>query len=156
MRKGSRGRDWLPASKYQTWALINLHPGKKAGGCRWVFKTKCDTEGEIQKYKARLVAKGYDHKYAEDYNGTFAPIVRRTSVRILLSIAATKKMNVKHLDIKNAFLYGQIKEAVYSKQPWGFEQLSDRNLVCKLQKTISGLRQATRCWNEKLYQMLTK
>ena len=84
--------------------LTELPEGMKAIGCKWVFTLKRDAEGEIQRYKARLVAQGFSQKYGVDFDETFAPVVKHTTVRTLLSVAACKGMQVKHLDVKTAFL----------------------------------------------------
>ena len=140
----------------KTWTLTELPPGKKAIGCKWVFKIKKGSEGEVQRYKARLVAQGFSQKYGEDYDETFAPTVRYSSVRMLLSIAASKQLNVKHIDIATAFLHGQISEEIYMRQPKGFVKPHEEHLVCKLQKGLYGLRQAARAWNQELHKMLTQ
>lgn len=140
----------------KTWTLTELPPGKKAIGSKWVFKVKKGSEGEVQRYKARLVAQGFSQRFGEDYDEVFAPTVRYSSVRMLLSIAASKKMRVKHIDIATAFLHGQISEEIYMKQPKGFVKPHEAHLVCKLQKGLYGLKQAARAWNQKLHKMLTQ
>ncbi|XP_053166755.1 uncharacterized protein LOC128351321 isoform X1 [Hemicordylus capensis] len=142
--------------KNETWRLVELPAGRKTVGCKWVFKVKQDAEGDVQRYKARLVAKGYSQIYGQDYDETFAPVVKHTSIRTLLSMAAAKGMQVEHLDIKTAFLHGEIEEDIYMQQPPGFEEPGKKGLVCKLQKSIYGLKQAARAWNEKLNQLLLK
>ncbi|KAJ7316527.1 hypothetical protein JRQ81_002689, partial [Phrynocephalus forsythii] len=89
--------------KNKTWTLVKLPVGKKAIGCKWIFKAKQDENGYVQRYKARLVAKGYSKKYGENYDKTFAPVVKHTTIRVLLSLAASMKMHVEHLDVKTAF-----------------------------------------------------
>ena len=140
----------------KTWTLTELPPGKKAIGCKWVFKVKKGSEGEVQRYKARLVAQGFSQKYGEDYDETFAPTVRYSSVRMLLSIAASKQMDVRHIDVSTAFLHGEITEQIYMKQPKGFIKPNEAHLVCKLEKGLYGLRQAARAWNQKLHSMLVQ
>lgn len=87
-----------------TWVLEDLPPGKKAVGCRCVFKAKCNSNGAIERYKARLVAKGYTQNYGEDYDEIFAPVVNPVTVRLLVTIAAARNLKVKHFDVKTAFL----------------------------------------------------
>ncbi|KAJ7319992.1 hypothetical protein JRQ81_019503 [Phrynocephalus forsythii] len=106
--------------KNRTWTVTKLPPDKKAIRCKWTFKLKKDANGRVKCHKARLVAKEYLQKYGEDYDQTFAPVVQHSTVRMLLSIAACRKMQVRHLDIKTAFLYGEISEELYMEQPPGF------------------------------------
>lgn len=137
----------------KTWELVPLPKGKKAIGTRWVFKIKRDENGKISRYRARLVAQGYSQKYGEDYDEVFAPTARITTFRMLLSIAAHFNMQVKHYDVKTAFLNGEIEEEIYLKQPPGFE-VGDE--ACHLFKCIYGLKQAARCWNKTLIDILLK
>lgn len=137
-----------------TWDLVKLPPDKKAIGCKWIYKLKEDETGNVTRYKARLVAQGYTQKFGEDYDGVFAPVVKQTTFRTLLSIAGARKMIVKHIDIKTAFLYGEITEDLYMKQPEGFVDVGEPNLVCKLKKSIYGLKQSARVWNLKINDVL--
>lgn len=139
-----------------TWELVELPPGRKPIGCKWVFKLKLNPDNSIERYKARLVAKGYTQKEGIDYEETFAPVVRFPSVRILLSIAATEDMEVHQMDIKTAFLHGELEEEIFMKQPEGFEETGQENLVCRLIKSLYGLKQAPRQWNIKLDKFLTE
>jgi Reverse transcriptase (RNA-dependent DNA polymerase)/gag-polypeptide of LTR copia-type/Integrase core domain/GAG-pre-integrase domain len=153
---------WLKAAdeemrslnELQTWELTELPPGKRAIGCKWVFKVKYDSDGKESRYKARLVAKGYSQKFGEDYEATFAPVARQSTFRILLAVAATKKLKVKHYDVKTAFLNGDIKEDLYMSQPDGYVMRGKENLVCKLKKSLYGLKQSARAWNEKINDVL--
>lgn len=136
-----------------TYELVDLPAGRKAIGSRWVYKIKRDVNGNIVRYKARLVAQGYAQKYGVDYDEVFAPTSRNTTLRVLLSVASERKMSVKHYDIDTAFLHGIIDEGldIYMKQPPGFEI---SNKVCKLKKTIYGLKQAARNWNKVINETL--
>ena len=138
----------------QTWALVELPPGKKAVGSKWVFKVKYGNDGKVERYKARLVAKGFLQKYGEDYDEVFAPTINPVTVRILLTLAASKKLFLRQFDVKTAFLNGDLKEDIYMTQPEGFENQNSKNLVCKLQKSLYGLKQAARAWNEKINGVL--
>lgn len=137
-----------------TWDLCELPSGRKAIGCKWVFKTKLDSNGKVQRLKARLVAKGFTQKYGQDYDQVFAPVAKQTTFRVLLSIASAQKLLVHHLDVKTAFLNGKLSETIYMKQPPGFES-KNKNLVCRLKRGIYGLKQAAMLWNDEIHRVLT-
>ena len=138
----------------ETWKLTELPEGKQAIGCKWVFKIKHDSEGKTDRYKARLVAKGYSQKFGEDYDATFAPVVKQTTLRTLLTIAAVRNMKVRHYDVKTAFLNGDITEDLYMSQPEGYVANGKENLVCKLTKSLYGLKQSARAWNTKINEVM--
>ncbi|KAD2804715.1 hypothetical protein E3N88_38092 [Mikania micrantha] len=140
--------------KNQTWTLTDLPEGCKAVGLKWVFKTKKSAEGKVLKHKARLVAKGYVQQYGVDYEEVFAPVARMETVRLLLAIAAQQGWFVHHLDVKTAFLHGELKEQVFVSQPEGFERKGAEGKVYKLSKALYGLKQAPRAWNMKLDSVL--
>jgi hypothetical protein len=119
-----------------------------------VFKLKKNAEGEIIKYKARLVAKGYVQKQGIDFEEVFAPVARLDTVRMILALAANRGWQVHHLDVKTAFLNGDLEEEVYVSQPEGFEVKGKEKCVLKLSKALYGLRQAPRAWNVKLDKSL--
>lgn len=154
--EGSNRDKWIEAMEDEmqamyannTWDLVELPKGRKSVGCKWVYKVKPLADGS-SKYKARLVAKGFSQKYGQDYDEVFAPVVKQSTFRILLSVASYKNMSVNHIDIKTAFLNGDLDNEVYLKQPEGFEDPT-RHLVCKLNKSLYGLKQSARCWNQKL------
>jgi hypothetical protein len=131
--------------------LVDLPKGRKAVGSKWVFKKKKNQEGRILEYKARLVAQGFSQKYGTDYDEVFAPVTRSSTFRMLLSVSAKRNYIVKQFDIKSAFLNGELKEEIYLKQPPGFKT---NDQVYKLKKSLYGLKQAARVWNQTIHQVL--
>lgn len=140
--------------KNKTWTLVDRPKGKNIVSCKWVFKTKKDLSGNISKYKARLVARGFSQKYGVDYDEIFAPVVRHATFRTFLTVAGMKNMLTMHYDAKTAFLNGSLKEDIYMEQPEGFA--FDKNKVCKLSKSLYGLKQAAKSWYDTLNQVLKK
>ena len=126
-----------------------LPPKHRAVGLKWVFKIKKDPDGNIVKYKARLVAKGYAQRFGVDFEEVFALVARIETVRVLLALAAQGGWEVHHMDVKSAFLNGELSETVYVQQPPGFV-VDNGDKVLKLRKALYGLKQASRAWNAKL------
>lgn len=139
-----------------TWNLVELPPGHTPVGLKWVYKLKKDTSGNIIKHKARLVAKGYVQKQGVDYDEVFAPVTRLETVRLLLALAARNEWEVHHLDVKSAFLNGELQELVFVSQPPGFEVKNKEHLVYQLVKALYGLHQAPRAWYARLSKYLKK
>ncbi|KAG7546288.1 Zinc finger CCHC-type [Arabidopsis suecica] len=141
-------------NKNKTWSLVDLLNGAKPIGLKWVFKIKRNSDGSINKYKARLVAKGYVPRYGVDFEEVFAPVARIETIRFIVAIAASNGWEVHHLDVKTAFLHGELKEVVFVEQPEGFGIKGSENKVYKLHKALYGLKQAPRAWNNKLNTIL--
>lgn len=136
----------------ETWTLTSLPLGKHAVDFKWVYKIKFKPNGEVEHYKARLVARGFTQIEGEDFLETFAKLV---TIRSLLAIASAKDWLVHQLDVNNAFLHGDLSEEIYMKIPQGFARKGDTR-VCKLKKSLYGLRQASRNWNKKFTNALEK
>src|SRR5258708_18566720 len=136
-----------------TWVLEKLPPGKKAIGSKWVFKIKRNADGTVERYKARIVAKGYNQRPGFDYMEIFAPTMRQATIRLVLALAAIDDLHLCSVDISHAFINGDIDAEVYMTQPEGFKELGSE-YVCRLNKSIYGLKQAARLWNEKLHAAL--
>lgn len=139
--------------KNNTWTLCDLPKGRRAITGKWVFKLKHKANGDIDKYKARFVARGCSQKAGFDYAETYAPVAKLTTLRILLAIANRFNMYIHQMDVKSAFLNGDLDEEIFMIPPEGFEK---SNKVCKLQKAIYGLKQASRMWNEKFNDFVTR
>uniref|UniRef100_A0A2N9GSE2 CCHC-type domain-containing protein n=1 Tax=Fagus sylvatica TaxID=28930 RepID=A0A2N9GSE2_FAGSY len=136
-------------SKNKTWELTELPKGKKPIGCKWVFKKKeAVSEKEGERFKARLVAKGYSQRHGIDYDEVFSPVVRHTSIRAVLALVADQDLELEQLDVKTAFLHGNLEEEIFMVQPEGFKQPGTENLVCRLKKSLYGLkdRETRKLW----------
>lgn len=131
----------------QVWTLVDPPEGIVPIGCKWIYKRKIGSDGKIETYKARLVAKGYKQRQGVDYEETFSPVAMLKSIRILLAIAAHYDYEIWQMDVKTAFLNGNIVEDLYMEQPEGFISSGEDHKVCKLKRSIYGLKQASRNWN---------
>ena len=139
----------------EVWDLVKLPEGCKRVGCKWVFKTKRDSYGNIERHKARLVAKGYTQKDGIDYKETFSPVSKKDSLRIIMALVAHYDLELHQMDVKTAFLNGNLEEEVYMDQPEGFSVKGKEDMVCKLKRSIYGLKQASRQWYLKFNDTIT-
>jgi histone deacetylase 1/2 len=140
--------------KNNTWRLVPAPPGQHVISCKWIFKLKYKADGTIERHKARLVARGFTQQYGVDYTDTFSPVIKPTTVRLILAIAFSKGWQLRQIDNQNAFLHGEIQEEVYMTQPPGYVDPTQPGYVCRLQKSLYGLKQAPRAWYSKLTMKL--
>nr|KYP62107.1 Retrovirus-related Pol polyprotein from transposon TNT 1-94 [Cajanus cajan] len=136
--------------KKNTWQLVDKPQDRKVIGVKWVFRTKLNADGSVNKHKARLVVKGYSQIYGVDYSDTFAPVVRLDTIRLLLAVAAQMGWKVYQLDVKSTFLNGFLQEEIYVEQPEGFEKNGEEGKVYLLKKALYGLKQAPRAWYSRI------
>ncbi|KAK8934594.1 hypothetical protein KSP39_PZI014788 [Platanthera zijinensis] len=137
-------------TKNKTWILVNRPHNRAIIGLKWIFKLKEDEAGRIVKHKARLVAKGYTQRPGQDYDETFAPVARLTTIRLILATAAQYNWPIYQLDVKSAFLNGELMEEVYVTQPQGYEVEGEEEKVYRLHKALYGLKQAPRAWHQNI------
>ena len=126
--------------KNQTWKVMLLPHGKKAIGNKWVYKIKRDSNDKVERYHARLVVKGYAPKVGVDFNEIFSPIVRLTSIRVVLAMCVIFDLHFEQLDMKTVFLHGELEEEIHMLQPKGYEENRKENLVYKLTKSLHSLK----------------
>ncbi|XXG55025.1 hypothetical protein AAC387_Pa03g2762 [Persea americana] len=137
---------------------INFHQAMQEGakliGCKWIFKTKRDSNGNVERYKARLVAKGFTQKEGIDFKETFSPVSSKDSFRTIMALVAHFDLELRQMDVKTTFLNGDIDKTIYMVQAENFESGDPKNMVCKLIKFIYGLKQASRQWYYKFHQVI--
>ena len=136
------------------WQLVPRPKNRSVVGTKWVFRNKTDAYGIVIRNKARLVSKGYSHQEGIDYDETFAPVERLEAIRMFLAYVAHKKFKVFQMDVKSAFLNGELEEEVFVEQPPGYIDPNFLNHVYRLDKSLYGLKQAPRAWYETLAQFL--
>ena len=142
--------------KNDVWDIVLKPENKSVVSSKWIYKIKHATEGSIEKYKARFVARGFSQKEGIDYEETFAPVARYTSIRTIMALAPMMKWDLHQMDVKTAFLSDVIEEEVYIEQPQGFEVEDRVTHVCKLKKALYGLKQSPRALYGRIYSFLTR
>ena len=130
--------------------MVHRPEGKNIIGSKWIFKNKLNEQGQDVKNKARLVCKGYVQIEGLDFDETFVPVARLEAIRIFLAYACHKRFKVYQMDVKSAFLNGDLSEEAYMEQPEGFKLSDNPELVCKLKKDLYGLKQSPRAWYHRL------
>ena len=138
-----------------TFEPVELPSGRKAIGCRWVFKLKRKADGAVDKYKARLVAKGFSQRPGLDFGQVFAPTARWAALRAIFALVALEDLDMYSVDVSNAFLNGELDHEVYMQQPEGFESHFGHGTVLQLRRALYGLKQAGHQWHKKLDEVLT-
>ena len=131
----------------ETWSLSYLPPGRTCIKSRWIFKIKPGAHGSDNRYKARLVAKDFLQQPGIDFEENFSPVIKHDTLRVVLSLVAAHDLEMSQLDVKTAFLYGELDEEIYLQQPEGYVVAGKEGSVCRLHKCIYGLKQASRVWN---------
>lgn len=140
--------------KNGTWSLVPPSPSMNILPSKWVFKIKRRADGSIERHNARLVANGFHQKQGLDYTETFSPVVKHSTIRVVIALAVHHNWQIRQLDVQNDFLHGVLSEDVYMRQPSGFQDPNFPHYVCKLLKSIYGLRQSSRTWFKKFSDYL--
>jgi hypothetical protein len=138
-----------------TWEITDCPNLCKPIGCKWIFKKKLRPNGTIEKYKARLVAKRFTQKEGDDFFDIYSHVARSTTIKVLLALAASHGLHIHQMDVKTAFLYGELDEEIYMEQRDGFKISGQENKVCILIKSLYGLKQEPEQWHEKFNTTLT-
>ena len=139
-----------------TWTLVPRPKEKKVLSNRWVFKTKTDQNGKIEKHKARLVARGHVQKLGIDFEEVFAPVARYETIRTLIAAAVNDEMHIHQMDVISAYVQGELHDEIYMEQSETFVELGNEDKVCKLLRPLYGLKQSGREWYKKLDDFILK
>ncbi|KAL0448963.1 UNVERIFIED_CONTAM: Retrovirus-related Pol polyprotein from transposon RE2 [Sesamum latifolium] len=141
-------------SSNKVWTLVDPPKGFKHIRCKWVYKRKLGADGEVTTFKARLVAKGYTKRLGVDFEETYSPVVMAKSIRILLAICTYYDYAIWQMDVKTAFLNGFIEEEIYMDQSVDFISKGEEQKICRLHKSIYGLKQTSQSWNIRLDEVI--
>ena len=160
--ESSKSQEWIDAMNEEiksmkdnyVWDLVPLPEGVKPIGFKWIFKTKRDSKGDAERYKVRLVAKGYTQKEDIDYKETLSMVSSKDSFRTIIALVVHFNLELHHMDVKTAFLNGDIDETIYMVRPESFVSRDTKMMVCKLKKFIYGLKQASHQWYYKFHQVI--
>ncbi|KAE8181981.1 hypothetical protein CF335_g8770, partial [Tilletia laevis] len=150
--KASMDDEYKSLIEMQTWELCHPPPGRKLIGCRWVYKVKTDPEGRATRKKSRLVAQGFSQVEGIDYDETFAPVARLSALRMMVTLAIQIGLRLHGMDVKTAYLNGELDVDLYMKQPPGYDDQTGR--ACRLRRTLYGLKQSGRYWYHTLRDRL--
>ena len=137
------------------WDLVELPEGLKPIGCKWIFKTKRNSKGNKERYKTRLVAKGFTQREGIDYNEIFSPVSLKDSFRFIMALVAHFDLKLHQMSVKTAFLNGEIDETIYMEQPKNFVTRDSKSMVCKLNKSLYGLKQSPCLWYHKFHKIIS-
>jgi hypothetical protein len=144
--RGAMNEEYEALLKNKTWHHVPQDRAINIIDCKWVFNIKRKQDGSVDRYKDHLIAKGFKQRYRIDYSDTFSPVVKATTIRLVLSLAVSRGWFLRQLDVQNAFLHGTLEEDVYMRQPLGYEDPTRSRYVCKLDKAHYGLKQTPRAW----------
>ena len=153
--KNAMDAEYESITSNNVWDLVELPKDGKVD-CKWIFKCKLGDNGLVEWYKARLVAQGYSQRPGVDCEDTFSPVVRFESVRAVIALSVKYNLKLYQMDVTTAFLNGELKEVVYMKQPEGYVKKGKERLVCKLKRSVYGLKQSPHCWNSIFNSQLKK
>ena len=153
---GAMTEEMVSFDETNTFTLVPYQPDMHILGCRWIFRVKLNADGTVKCLRSRLVVKGYDQEERIDYLDTYSPVVKSPTIRAVLHLATVNNWEIRQLDVKHAFLYGDLTETVYMHQPRGFINQEKLGYVCKLNKAIYGLKHAPRAWFNRFSDFLLK
>jgi hypothetical protein len=137
-----------------TWHIVPSHRASNIVDRKWVYKIKRKQDGSVDRYKAQLVAKRFKHRHGIDYSDTFSPVVKPTTIHLVISLTVSRGWSLQQLDVHNTFLHGVLEEDVFMRQPLGYVDTSKSDYMCKLDKALYGLKQAPRAWYSRLSNKL--